>query len=158
MYIVPACAPAYHFSSGCVARSDAVHCTHLTVPILVDRAIASSPVVLTLAGTIGVTLSMPIAVVQAVSYPDCGQVVAYLVHKHRVVDSNPPEPLHCNTRRGILCYCPSIMPKVPVACNVPVPAACKCVHAQNSKTKSTTNWWSGQASGCAGTKEENLPP
>lgn len=97
MHVVPA------GGSGCAARSGAVHCNYLTVPVLVDRAIASSPVALTLAGTIAVTLAMPIAVVQAVSYPDCGQVVAYLVHQHRVVNSNPPESLYCNTTHGTVC-------------------------------------------------------
>ena len=37
---------------------------------------------------------MPAAIVEAVSNLERRQVVAYFVHAHGVVDSNPPKPLH----------------------------------------------------------------
>lgn len=48
---------------------------------------------------------MPAAVIQAVSYLDCSQVVAYLVHTHRIVNTNPPKPLYCNKKHIALRYC-----------------------------------------------------
>ena len=71
-------------------------CLTAAATSLIDRAIATSPVVIAVAGAIAVTPPIPTAVMQAVRQLDGCQVVANLIETHGIIDGYPPQVLQKN--------------------------------------------------------------